>query len=247
MNVRSESLILVAIVVVLVAAVVLQGGGQAAVNPGDSQDPVTDPGANSSGDDIILPPIGDEGNESPTSSDDDFGPDVTPPVDPGSDGAPDDGTTVPPTTTPPTTAPPTTTPDTGGESEFTNEGTAIFVVDGFTVGSATLEVADTPAEQEAGLSGRTALPDQAGMAFVFDQEYLVSMWMKDTTIPLDLIFVNAENVVVNVEQANPQPGVSDDQLARYESDAPVLYVIAVNQGYADELGIGAGTTVEMDI
>ncbi|WP_267643752.1 DUF192 domain-containing protein [Haloarchaeobius amylolyticus] len=245
MNVRSESLILVAIVVVLVAAVVLQGGGQAAVNPGDTTDPVTDPGVNDSGD-IVLPPIGDEGNESPTSPDDDFGPDVTPPAGDG-DGTTAPPTTAPPTTEPPTTSPPTTTPDAGGDSEFTNDGTAIFVVDGFTVGSATLEVADTAAEQEAGLSGRSSLPDEAGMAFVFDQEYYVSMWMKDTTIPLDLIFVGADNTVVNVAQADPQPGASDDELARYESDAPVKYVIAVNQGYADELGIGAGTVVEFDI
>ncbi|WP_435362263.1 DUF192 domain-containing protein [Haloarchaeobius sp. DFWS5] len=275
MKVRTESVLLVAIVVVLIGAVILQGGSSAADPATEVPDTPNDPAGDGSpdvGDDGVVgdvgdPATGDTGNDAGDSGS--AGDGVTDPTTGAGDGVSDpttgagDGVTDPTTGDGGDVADPTTDagdnvtdPATDNDSNVTDpttddptapEGTAIFVVDGFTVGSAELEVADTPAELEAGLGGRTELAPGTGMVFVFDQEYFVSMWMKDTNIPLDLIFVKSDGTVTNVAEASPEPGVADADLTRYESGDAVQYVIALNQGWAASHDVVAGSTVELDL
>ncbi|WP_134671861.1 DUF192 domain-containing protein [Halorussus marinus] len=125
---------------------------------------------------------------------------------------------------------------------------ATFLVDGEAVANVTLEVADSPDERATGLMHRESLPEDRGMVFVYGEADERSFWMKNTLIPLDMVFVDANGTVRNVEHADPPaPEASDDELATYASDGPAKYVIEMEQGFANETGIGPGAQVEFDV
>jgi uncharacterized protein len=106
----------------------------------------------------------------------------------------------------------------------------------------TVEVAETPAQMEQGLMFRRTLADNAGMLFDFKQPTMATMWMRNTLIPLDMLFVDAQGRIVNIhERAVPK---SDDVIA---AAAPVRYVIELNGGTAARLGIAPGDKVESPI
>jgi hypothetical protein len=67
--------------------------------------------------------------------------------------------------------------------------------------------------------------------------------MKNTLIPLDMVFVSSNGTVLNVEHADVPPENSIDY-GTYTSDGPAQYVVEVNRGFANETGIGPGTQVE---
>ena len=66
-----------------------------------------------------------------------------------------------------------------------------------------VEIADTPEERQTGLMGRSALAENAGMLFVFDQEQILSFWMKDTLIPLSIAYIDAEGRIVDIQDMQP--------------------------------------------
>lgn len=102
----------------------------------------------------------------------------------------------------------------------------------------TVELAKTPAQQEQGLMFRTALAPDAGMLFDFRRPTMATMWMHNTLIPLDMLFVDAKGVIVNIkERAVPE---SDAILA---AAAPVRAVIELDGGTAARLGIEPGDHV----
>ncbi len=107
------------------------------------------------------------------------------------------------------------------------------------------ELADTDAERQNGLMNRESMDEDIGMLFAFDSPMSVSFWMKDTLIPLDIIFINQTGHVVNIEEADPEPYVHDNLLARYHSDGPVLYALEINQGISAAEGIVPGTHVKL--
>ncbi|MDD3669576.1 MAG: DUF192 domain-containing protein [Alphaproteobacteria bacterium] len=100
----------------------------------------------------------------------------------------------------------------------------------------TLEITQTPAEQARGLMFRTELPPQHGMLFSFDRQ--PTMWMKNTRIPLDMIFWDDGGRVVSIHK-NARP--MDETIIA--SDAPARGVIEVSAGEADRLGIVVGDSV----
>jgi uncharacterized protein len=102
----------------------------------------------------------------------------------------------------------------------------------------TVELAETPAQMEQGLMFRPSLAPDAGMLFDFKQPTMATMWMHNTLIPLDMLFVDAKGTIVNIEQrAVPE---SD---AIISAAAPVRAVIELNGGTAARLGIAAGDRV----
>jgi uncharacterized protein len=102
----------------------------------------------------------------------------------------------------------------------------------------TVELAETPAQQEQGLMFRTELAPDAGMLFDFQQPTTATMWMRNTLIPLDMLFVDAKGVIVNIKQrAVPE---SDAIIAAV---APVRAVIELNGGTAARFGIKPGDRV----
>jgi uncharacterized protein len=109
----------------------------------------------------------------------------------------------------------------------------------------TLEVARTEAQREHGLMNREALATRAGMIFVFERDEHVDFWMKDTLLPLDMIFIGADGTVrriySNVEIVAPT--LPDDQIPREGGDAK--YVIELNAGEAARDGIGQGVKLDL--
>ena len=103
-----------------------------------------------------------------------------------------------------------------------------------------LEVARTSSEISKGLTDRPTLVNGTAMLFVFSEERILSFWMKNTLISLDIVFLNSDGVVVDVQTMVTQIGVPDSQLIIYRSAQPARYAIEMNAGLADELGIVAG-------
>jgi uncharacterized protein len=102
----------------------------------------------------------------------------------------------------------------------------------------TVELAETPAQMEQGLMFRRILAPDSGMLFDFKQPTMATMWMHNTLIPLDMLFVDQQGRIVNVAQrAVPE---SDATIA---AAAPVRAVIELNGGTAERLGIKPGDRV----
>jgi uncharacterized protein len=80
----------------------------------------------------------------------------------------------------------------------------------------TLQIAKTEAQRELGLMSVTKLPAHTGMVFVFDRDDLVEFWMKDTLVPLDMVWVGDDGVVREVAQDVPVVSLAmpDDQIPR---------------------------------
>jgi uncharacterized membrane protein (UPF0127 family) len=104
-----------------------------------------------------------------------------------------------------------------------------------------VEVADTPAKRSLGLQYRKELGEDRGMIFVFPTEAQQSFWMKNTPIPLDMIFINAERKIVGiVEQTTPY------SLDSRSVAAPSRFVLEIRGGLARRNGIRPGDSVRFD-
>ena len=101
-----------------------------------------------------------------------------------------------------------------------------------------VELAITPEEQRQGLMFREALGRLEGMLFVYDRQQPLSFWMRNTLIPLDMIFIDETGTVVNVHAE----AVPLDETP-ISSAAPGLAVLEINGGMAETLGIGAGDVI----
>jgi len=98
-----------------------------------------------------------------------------------------------------------------------------------------VEMALTPPEQQKGLMFREEMPEMHGMLFVFGSEHVRSFWMKDTLIPLDIIFVEKNGRIQHIHSmAKPL----DESLI--SSGAPSYAVLEINGGMADKLELNAG-------
>lgn len=97
-----------------------------------------------------------------------------------------------------------------------------------------VQEAHTEEEKEKGLQGVSSLPEDQGMLFFFEEPQEVSMWMKDTLIPLDIIFINEDNEVVKVAQGEP-----NDETPIIAQDT--LYVLEVNK----DSGVKEGDELEI--
>ena len=101
-----------------------------------------------------------------------------------------------------------------------------------------VEIADDAAEQSRGLMYRRELPADAGMLFLYNREEALSYWMRNTYIPLDIIYINSRAEIVSIAR-NTQP-LSDESIPLHY---PAIAVLEVNGGTADRLGILEGDTV----
>jgi uncharacterized membrane protein (UPF0127 family) len=101
----------------------------------------------------------------------------------------------------------------------------------------TLEIADEPREYERGLMERKSMPHDHGMIFVFPIEEPRTFWMKNTLIPLDIIYLDSVGRVLAVKAMVPL------DLGAVGSDGPAMYAIEVNQGATAQAGVRRGDAV----
>ena len=104
-----------------------------------------------------------------------------------------------------------------------------------------VEVAATPESRTRGLMWRKELADGQGMLFVFAEEEVQSFWMRNTLIPLDMLFIDSEGRIVGiVERAQPRT------LTARTVGVPGRYVLEVPGGWCESKGISAGDTVALE-
>ncbi|QCN94251.1 DUF192 domain-containing protein [Azospirillum argentinense] len=101
-----------------------------------------------------------------------------------------------------------------------------------------VELAETPAQQAQGLMFREKMAADAGMLFIYDRPQPASFWMKNTLIPLDMIFIGADGRIVNIH-ANAVP----QSLDAVNSAGPVKGILEINGGMSARLGIRPGDRV----
>ncbi len=106
-----------------------------------------------------------------------------------------------------------------------------------------LELALTPEEQALGLMFRESLPDRTGMLFVFETSDSHHFWMKNTMIPLDMIWMDASGKVVYVSADTPP--CKADPCPTYGPDGPASQVLEIAGGLAKKEGITAGATLKL--
>lgn len=107
------------------------------------------------------------------------------------------------------------------------------------IGAATVcaELAHTPEERARGLSGRSALADDAGMLFVFPAASMPGFWMRDTSLPLSIAFIDASATIVDIQTLRP----FSESLVHPKR--PIVYALEVRRGWFDQNDIEIGDRV----
>ncbi len=149
--------------------------------------------------------------------------------------------TPPPTpSSTPTQPPPTLTPAPTQSPPFAPKATLgdrVFF----------LEIADTPEERSRGLMERASLPLDQAMLFVFETEALWAFWMKNTLIPLDILWMSSTLEVVDIQTMYPEPGKTDAELTRYTPRGAARYVMEMNAGLAQSYQLSRGMRVTLHL
>ena len=107
-----------------------------------------------------------------------------------------------------------------------------------------VEIADDDAERNRGLMFRDSLPPRQGMLFVFPSEAPRAFWMKNTRIPLDILYFDATRKLVT-QQRDVPPCTLGDRCPPYPSDAPARYVLELNAGEAARLQLQRGAVLRV--
>jgi uncharacterized membrane protein (UPF0127 family) len=126
------------------------------------------------------------------------------------------------------------------EPAFKKEGTLAFIKDktSDTLVLIAIEVASDEVEITQGLMWRHSMSERNGMLFVFEQETPLSFWMKNTYIPLDIIFVNRTGAIVAIDH----DAVPLSEML-IPSGKPARYAVEVNAGFCVRYGISTGDRI----
>ena len=103
-----------------------------------------------------------------------------------------------------------------------------------------IEIADDGAERSRGLMFRDFLDPETGMLFLYPDVQIASFWMKNTFIPLDMLFIANDGTIVQIA-----PNAVPHSLEPVRSDLPVRAVFEINGGQAKAMGIEPGDTVTL--
>ncbi len=102
-----------------------------------------------------------------------------------------------------------------------------------------VEISSTPKDRTLGLMFRDTLPEMTGMLFIFEFEARHSFWMKNTTIPLSIAFINSNHTIVDIQDMAPL------SLKEHTPRFPCLFALEVNQHWFKKHGIGIGDSVQV--
>lgn len=108
------------------------------------------------------------------------------------------------------------------------------------------ELADTTQKRATGLMFRESLSQNYGMLFIFAEEQEWSFWMKNTRIPLDIIWMNKSKRIVHVERHVPICARTDDGCPNYQPNAPAMYVLELAAGTANALKLQRGVRLQFE-
>jgi uncharacterized membrane protein (UPF0127 family) len=108
----------------------------------------------------------------------------------------------------------------------------------------TVEVAADDAARSRGLMFRDSLPADAGMLFIYERSEPQAFWMKNTRIPLDILYFDEALRLVS-QQRNVPPCSAGDRCPSYPSGAPARYVLEINAGQAERLRLEDGALLRL--
>jgi uncharacterized protein len=128
------------------------------------------------------------------------------------------------------------------EPAFRKEGELEFITAGGAKHKIDIEIADTPADRSFGMMHRKRNEMNHGMLFIFEMEGPQAFWMKNTFIPLDIIYVDSQMRIVSIVE-NAQP-LSERSLP---SEGNAQYVVEVNAGFCQQNGIRPGDAISYNV
>jgi uncharacterized membrane protein (UPF0127 family) len=137
-------------------------------------------------------------------------------------------------------------PDDPGDAPHLPLGTVAFPDAAADGGSPELavEIAEKYEDRMRGLMYRKGMRPNSGMLFVFDEEEVRTFWMKNTCIPLDMVFIGADGVIVGIEENTPTLHPKGDEKAgpgdTFSPGCPAMYVLETNAGWTRKHGVKAG-------
>lgn len=106
-----------------------------------------------------------------------------------------------------------------------------------------VEIADTSKERETGLMNREYLDINNGMLFVFEEEGIYNSWMKNTLIPLDIIWIDENNKIIFIKE-NAQP-CKTEQCESFGPGEEAKYMLEINGGLMEEMGLKVDDLIEI--
>lgn len=129
----------------------------------------------------------------------------------------------------------------GGCTKFFGETShQIYIDNGKKHLKINVEIADDAQERGKGLMFREKLNEHDGMLFIFDNENYLSFWMKNTLIPLDIIFIDNNFKIVDIKNTVP---CKQDPCTLYISSKPAMYVLEVNANFTSKNNVGVGDKI----
>jgi hypothetical protein len=131
-----------------------------------------------------------------------------------------------------------------GGPAFTKHGTLTFVSqqNQEPIKQIDIEVKRDDYERAEGMMWRKSMEDSQGMLFIMDAPEPQTFWMRNTYIPLDIMFVAQDNTILNIRKNAPPQTLSPQS-----SEGNALYVVEVNGGFSDKYGVKAGDKISFEL
>ena len=107
-----------------------------------------------------------------------------------------------------------------------------------------VEIAVTPAEQQRGLMFRDHLDADKGMLFIFDEEQVLSFWMKNTRINLSIAYIGANKKIIDIQDMKARSQLETSEPVVYPSKGRAQFALEMNQGWYKKNGIKIGDSVD---
>ena len=108
-----------------------------------------------------------------------------------------------------------------------------------------VELAESDNSRAMGLMYRKQMADDVGMLFIFPDEFRRAFWMKNTLIPLDILYFDSNKKLVSQSLNTPPCRNTTTRCPNYPSDKPAKYVLEINAGLSDKYGFKKGDVLEI--